>query len=114
MKYSETKSEWIYDWPTIIDDLEADRYTDAGKNECVVAAAMWPTCACGNQCDAIERLWTGEPRDYVLTERGVQFADDILALAYNVAAPRANNASAARRTLAIIERRSAELLSAQP
>ena len=114
MKYSETKSKWIYDWPTIIDDLEADHYTAAGKNECVKAAANWPTCACGNQCSTIERLRTGEPYDDELTRRGAFFATDIRALAYNVAAMRDTNAFCARRTLAAIEKRSAELLSAQP
>ena len=81
---------------------------------CVIAAANWPTCACGNQCDVIKRLRTGEPRDYELAKMGIQFSADIRALAYNVAVMRDTNAFCARRTLAAIEKRSAELLSAQP
>ena len=66
-------TKWIYDWPQIIDDLEADAYTAYGKRDVRIAACNWVTCACGNLCDEIPRGTDGVPRDGYLADAGVDF-----------------------------------------
>ena len=73
-------TKWIYDWPQIIRDLQADAYTEAGTREVREAAGDWVTCACGNLCDAIPRNPDGEPENISLASMGVYFEHAIVDL----------------------------------
>ena len=66
-------TKWIYDWPQIIRDLQADAYTAHGKRDVRKAAREWATCACGNLCNEIPRKASGAPCDAVLSFAGLDF-----------------------------------------
>lgn len=63
-------------------------------------ASSWITCACGNQCSAIDRHDNGSPEDDKLRQYGAQFYRCILF----------RQKAAAREVLKQIERRSAYLI----
>lgn len=114
MKYSELHSEWVYDWPQIIDDLEAGLYDREQKHEVCYAAGQWVTCACGNLCFDIPRSFrTGMPIDDELKMLGGQFYIDIDMLCWDVSASKASAARCAIGRLNAIEKRAAELLKMQ-
>ena len=105
-------TKWIYDWPQIIRDLQADAYTAAGKLEVRKAAESWVTCACGNLCEEIPR-WPmdGSPKDDLLAWWGGYFCSHISDLcAARTVRDRAYHASGARRILRRIEQRADRLL----
>ena len=104
-------SKWVYDWPQIIDDLEADAYTEYGKRDVRRAATSWVTCACGNLCEGISRGWLDAPNDDDLRYLGADFAIAILNLCdAHTAREREIYAINARCFVFHIDRRAAELL----
>ena len=106
-----SNTNWIYDWPQIIDDLEADAYTEYGKRDVRKAAGSWVTCACGNLCDEIPRGWLGMPLDDHLSYAGADFTNAILSLCKaKTVHEREIYAIGARYHLFRIDRRAAELL----
>ena len=111
MKYSEKHSRWIYDWPTIINDLEAGLYSKQSMRECKRAAYDWVTCAVGNQCALLPRNKNGLPADFNAAHLGRAFAQYIEAMIYSSGADLALFSLAARGALAAIEFRSAKLLA---
>jgi hypothetical protein len=38
----------------------------------------WMTCACGNQCQSLPRLYSGAPEDHYLATLGVRFQNHVL------------------------------------
>jgi hypothetical protein len=96
--YSETKAEQPIDWN---ERLTQKSITEEEWEEWYEDASNWVTCACGNQCDTIPRdIFTGEPKDDYLCDLGALFAGAIAS----------KNITSARKTLAKIEKRSAELI----
>ena len=104
-------TKWIYDWPQIIRDLQADAYTEYGKRDVRKAAYEWVTCACGNLCEEIPRNHLGAPEDDLLAWWGGYFYSYIsdLCTAHTVR-DRAFHAAGARRILRGIEQRADRLL----
>ena len=104
-------TQWIYDWPQIIRDLQADAYTAGGKRDVRKAASKWVTCACGNLSPFIERDKDGAPRDDLLAWWGGYFTWAIRDLCLmRTARDRAFHASRARNILRHIDQREARLL----
>ena len=111
MKYSEAHSKWIYDWPTIIDDLEAGLYDKKTTMECLDAVVSWPTCACGNQCASLPRDVNGKPSDSHLEVLGDRFATYVNGIIGARGQDRTDMATGAREVMADIDARSAVLLA---
>lgn len=104
-------TKWIYDWPQIIRDLQADAYTAAGKRDVLNAASSWIVCACGNLCDEIPRAGSGRPLDDDLFNAGIDFSDAIRKMCRSATVhEREIHAINARYYLFRINRREAELL----
>ena len=104
-------TKWIYDWPQIIRDLQADAYTEAGKRDVLKAAHEWVTCACGNLCEEIPRDLCGAPKDTYLTNTEVNFATAIRGLCKaTTVREREINAISARYYLYRIDVIAAEIL----
>ena len=88
------------DWYTrIIEAREWGEFTE-GENE---LASDWPTCACGEQDDRIERDDAGEPLDSYLSALGALFLRTVAD----------NNFDEAELVLTQIEKRSEELIKEQ-
>jgi uncharacterized protein YdcH (DUF465 family) len=64
-------------------------------------AGEWVTCACGNQCNILERDNSGEPIDDELAELGSDFFYEVESLDWK----------SAKKTLKDIEKRSAKLIN---
>lgn len=96
--YAESVGRAPFDWGAF---LAADNYTAGEWIEATGRASCWPTCACGNQCDALPRDEYGRPTDFELAKLGGVFCANIAA----------HDLPAARATFARIEARSAELLA---
>ena len=104
-------SQWIYDWPQIIRDLEANAYTESGKRDVLKASESWVTCACGNLCKDIPRGGGGVPLDDDLSNEGIDFSNNIRKLCRSATAhEREIYAVSARCCLFRIELRAAEIL----
>jgi len=103
---------YTYDWPQIIADLEQGRYSRALCEEVQRAASSWPTCACGNLCDAIPRGVGKVPKNTVLFNKGVQFSGLINGLiqASLSGGPTHRKAANARRCLREIDNCVARIL----
>ena len=96
-------TQWIYDWPQIIRDLQADAYTEEGKQEVRKAAE--------SLCDEIPRGDDGLPEDTLLASRCRYFYSYIEDLcAARTSRDRAFYAVSARSYLRRIKEREAELL----
>lgn len=105
------KKEWIYNWPQIIRDLEADAYTEYGKEDVRKAVASWEACPCGNLCDGSPRGFRGTPLDLDLSDAGIDFATAIFDLCdARTAHERKIYAISSRYHLFRIEVRAEELL----
>ncbi len=98
--YTETQGAKPFDWHAF---LAKQSHTDDEWHEAVNLAGGWVTCACGNQCAALERNPDGSPEDTHLYLLGEAFGAYILE----------RKLPDARETLDLIERRSALLLMAQ-
>lgn len=103
-------------WNTVIDRMEAGDYDGDDYDEWDERANDWVTCACGNQCEAIPRGYTGAPKDAELFRLGGQFPVtlEVLHEAVEVGQGKASlkvSADVARQCLADIERRSSEILA---
>lgn len=95
--YSEQEDESYFDWNKALSEkrINTERWIDlADKSE------SWVTCACGNQCDIIDRGYKGEPYDNTLKKLGVLFHKNILK----------KKKSQAKKTLHKIEQRSKQLI----
>jgi len=112
--YAETKGEQPFDWNRALANPPEPYSTDHAA--LMNRSRSWVTCACGNQCAILprysfqERRLTrapehfyeeGTPRDAELMELGGQFHGAIISAAW----------TEAQRTLAAIERRSAQLIA---
>ena len=108
-------TKWIYDWPQIIDDLEADAYTAYGKRDVREASASWGTCACGNLCADIPLVGVmAVLYDYDLRYFGTTFADAISNLCdAQTAQEREMYAISARYHMFRMRLRKAELLKGE-
>lgn len=105
------KKEWIYNWPQIIRDLQANAYTAAGKQDVRIASESWETCPCGNLCAEIPRGCRAVPLDLALSDAGIDFSDAIRKLCRSATAhEREVYAVSARYCLFRIEMRATELL----
>ena len=105
-------TKWIYDWPQIIRDLQADAYTEAGKLEVSRAADSWDTCPCSNLDYRIPFHLNGRPYDEELFTEACNFetAIDHLCRA-NTARTRDICASHSSDVLTCVKQREAELVS---
>lgn len=90
--YAESVGEKPFNWLHALEQMEArivavmeggvdDRLGETA-DDLVVASSRWPTCACGNMCDALPRFRTrfhkGEPVDDKLRELGCAFTDELI------------------------------------
>lgn len=99
--YAEENEEEPFDWNQWLEDAMQGKHSFADWEEANELAEDWVTCACGNQCKLIPRTSAGEPLDDMLIRLGVQFSSHIRNLEY----------VKAKKTLAAIERRSAQILT---
>jgi hypothetical protein len=109
--YAETQQRPAFDWRAFLRNppLRSSEEHDAAY----MRANQWVTCACGNQCSIIPRhseedehrhgypIMEGAPVDKLLRDLGYNFACQIEGADW----------SEARKTLAAIEHRSAELIA---
>ena len=111
--YCEAQGRPPIDWNQRLDTAGTATLTELYLWACE-ANQSWVTCACGNQCKDIPRLHTGTPRDEELKELGFQFGDALQEMsdaALKEDKDKFNEwLTTARRTLASIESRSAEIL----
>ena len=80
-RYSETENNttgYVYDWPTILVDIEKDLYGMDSLEDAWTAAGDWSTCPVGNLSDKILRRCGGEPVDEVLLSLGHAFFRKII------------------------------------
>lgn len=98
--YADQHGKWVYDWPEILTRMENESFTHEEYEEWRTAADNWVTCACGNQCDELERNEMGQPYDGNLYKLGLQFSWRI----------HQKMPKHARRILTQIERRTQQLL----
>ena len=104
-------TKWIYDWPQIIRDLQANAYTAAVKRDVLMAAESWVTCACGNLCDEIPRGCRNVPFDLDLSDAAIDFSTAIRNLCTaKTVHEREIYAISARYHLFRIDQRAAEVL----
>ena len=114
--YAETKKKEKFNWNKFLDariseqskgitccdqmsPTEVKKAKQEFKKE-IKMAGEWVTCACGNQCDILERDDEGEPVDGELSELGSNFYCDIYDLDW----------VSAKNTLKQIEERSENLI----
>lgn len=96
--YTETRNREPFDWNKALEnppELGSERHSELDD-----LAAMWVTCACGNQCEIIPRTGTGAPNDRTLKKLGVDFSDHI----------ELGEWEKAKKTLYKIEERSAQII----
>lgn len=73
--FTEKKNRTPFDWrKALIEVKQTQRETLANLR---LKAGSWVTCACGNQCDIIPRLNSGEPLNYKLSNLGSSFYSDV-------------------------------------
>ena len=75
-RYSETENNitgYVYDWSTILVDIEKDLYGMDSLEDAWTAAGDWSTCPVGNLSDKILRWRGGRPVDEVLSCLGHAF-----------------------------------------
>ncbi len=87
-------------WNTIIANKLAGKRVRFSQDVLNELAGSWVTCACGNQCDVIDRNSWGEPYDDQLRDLGYNFTSNV----------EDENWKEAKRNLAAIERRSTVLI----
>lgn len=99
--YAEQQGNAPFDWNAF---LAANEHTDHEWWRAEDLASQWVTCACGNQCDKIQRsnegFTAGAPIDVELAKLGMEFYSMILHA----------DIKNAKSILHQIEQRSAELL----
>lgn len=110
MNYAESQGTMSINWWSRLDQLEEiskippHELTDTQQaliDESCMAAGIWATCAVGNQCSIIKRLWSdGQPCDETLRGLGQDFSDAVDRLAIDYA----------RYSLKAIEARVAKIL----
>lgn len=67
-----------FNWLTVLTELsDGKEITNSRYHQLSSMAGGWPTCACGQLCDALPRGQMGEPRDSKLRYWGAQFADQV-------------------------------------
>ena len=94
-----------FNWFEVLKDLEqGDELSDKNYYTLTTMAGNWPTCACGQLCQALERNELGAPVDETLKTHGIKFAHLV----------RAKRWTCATHTMNQIEARTTELLAQLP
>lgn len=99
--YSQVNKKKPFDWNAFLDKAIKGKTTEKENWKATKLAMNWVTCACGNQCDVIDRLDDGCPKDDDLEHLGHTFFHDI----------EDENWKEAKQTLKEIEKRSAFLIN---
>lgn len=69
-----------FNWLTELTGLsEGKKIGNDRKIELDSMAGQWPTCACGQLCDLLERHGDGSPVDHRLKTLGVRFSEHVSA-----------------------------------
>lgn len=113
--YAESKGKAPIDWNARLNTpVEQIKEKDA-RTWMWEARKSWVTCACGNQCIDIPRKDTGAPVDHKLNMLGVSFAHQVndlyLLLKISDYDMADESLQMAKRVLAKIEKRSAEIIA---
>lgn len=66
--YAETQGRPVTNW------VEELNRADPEWGKLYFRAKQWPTCACGNLCEALPRTIYGAPKDDALLDLGMQFS----------------------------------------
>ena len=100
--YAEANQEEPFDWNKFLKNAIRRKNEMSDKEHGVIRdkSASWVTCACGNQCDILERDMKGSPFDPELRELGQEFHDFIMEMEWREA----------KKVLKLIETRSYELI----
>lgn len=101
--YSEVRGKSVFDWNTALKTAN-DKKSKVGskiQRDLYLKSNNWVTCACGSQCDVIQRDYFGIPVDKYLRDLGVRFTTQCSYAAWGYCI----------KTLAEIEERSAELIA---
>lgn len=98
--YAKTMKMKPFDWNDFLDRAIKKKPKYKEWNKAVKLSSDWITCACGNQCDIIDRESDGEPTDEELSILGMDFHHCI----------NAGYWEDAKETLKEIEKRSAKLI----
>ena len=77
--YAESNNKTPFDWNTFLKNAirRKSEMPDEDHDNAIKLSGEWVTCACGNQCDILERDERGEPLDEELMELGSYFHDYI-------------------------------------
>lgn len=98
--YNQKVNGKSFDWNQFLDSAIKEGISKDQHSAASNRAASWVTCACGNQCDILNRDEDGEPTDQKLASLGIVFMEDIQEKEYVMA----------KATLRKIESRSATLI----
>lgn len=72
--YTIAKKKTPFDWNDFLDRAMKNETSFKERTKAVQLASSWVTCACGNQCDIIDRdSYDGEPMDENLSDLGMMF-----------------------------------------
>jgi hypothetical protein len=77
--YVESKKHEPFNW---FEFLSKENYSYGELSSALFLSKNWITCACGQQCSVIERLPSGEPKDYYLAYLGQIFHNAIKGMHY--------------------------------
>lgn len=107
--YAEAEGKEPFDWNAFLSKTSVTWEELLSARE---RARSWITCACGNQCDIIPRNTHGVPEDSILHTHGAEFSE-CLDRSYNCTTEKLAVLyfPTARAILAVIEKRSAELIA---
>jgi hypothetical protein len=67
------KKKKPFDWNDFLDNAMKKKPTKKDHRKITDLAGDWVTCACGSQCDIIDRDWEGRPLDDELYALGNDF-----------------------------------------
>lgn len=112
--YAEAAGKKPFDWNAALRILYSEMTHDK-IDEMAMFAGNWVTCACGNQCEIIPRIWSSAiPKDRLLAILGMRFYDCIHGMQMSFHVANKANFNRFRRSaivcLAKIEARSAEII----
>jgi len=65
-----------FNWLTVLTKLsENGKISGDRHSQLCTLAGSWPTCACGQLCEALPRDHLGRPKDFRLAQWGTKFAE---------------------------------------
>jgi hypothetical protein len=103
MTYAQSLGQPAFNWHEALQDA-INCEPDQDEHEALAyRAGLWVTCACAGQCSIIPRNEIGRPEDGRLEALGIRFSGNVENRKWR----------SAQRTLAAIEKRSAELIEAE-